>query len=553
MVKSSKYILFLILAAFFFRGVFLVAVFPIFKGQDESRHYNTVQYLSTGKGVDYQNTTKDKDGKTIYENNQQDKQDLSTYRYSDEIKKTALITQHKQVRGAYYDKVNFKQGVEGYGEVKFKDEQYSKIQHVYPPDVAGSSFGKDGFSLYQWSLSGVEKLLSPQNIFVRYSVLRIISVLLGVVLLLLAYNIFRGVQFTERQSLILTAIISFQPKLVTYFTNINYDVLLIPLWTGFIFLGTLILKKGWNFSRALVLVGLLAGAIMTKPSALPLLGLLVFLIGRVLYQKIKKQKFKSIHWIVISLGMIVVTWTSYLLLKKVGLTSLFSERYLSTLGDYLNASLSKIDGSSSDYWGAIRWQANNFTSIYVQIIWIIEWVAWSGIVFLITSTAFSKLFKETLAKLQWKFFRKLVVGHHEEKGTSRGFLATIVTKIMRKSESYLRRLDKTIKQNNKQRIYLWFMLAAIIVLQIGIRVADWKVFMSEGNLALGTPGRYWLPNIIPHFVLLALGLKVVMAGFSKRKIMQRRYFEWSLLGFLVLMMLYWTYEVVDIIIPRFYL
>jgi hypothetical protein len=97
------------------------------------------------------------------------------------------------------------------------------------------------------------------------------------------------------------------------------------------------------------------------------------------------------------------------------------------------------------------------------------------------------------------------------------------------------------------------MLAAIIVLQIGIRVADWRVFTGEGSLVLGTPGRYWLPNIVPHFVLLSLGLKVVMAGFSKRKIMQRKYFEWSLLGFLVLMMLYWTYEVVDIIIPRFYL
>jgi hypothetical protein len=54
-----------------------------------------------------------------------------------------------------------------------------------------------------------------------------------------------------------------------------------------------------------------------------------------------------------------------------------------------------------------------------------------------------------------------------------------------------------------------------------------------------------LPNIIPHFVLLALGLRIIM--------IEKKYFELSLLAFLVLMILYWVYEVFDIIIPRFYL
>ena len=527
--KFPSGILFLILIAFFFRGVFLVGVFPIFKGQDESRHYNTVQYLSTDQDKDCQNKEFDENGKVVYKQDKQIKQDLSTYRYSDEIKETALVVQHKQIRGEYYDKVNFTDSRDGLGERELKSKQYSKTQHVCPPDVAMSTFGKDRFSLYQWGVLGVEKFLSSQDIFVRYNAIRIVSVLLGVVMLWVAYLIFRTVEFSTRQSLILTAIISFQPKLSIYFTNINYDVLLIPLWTGFILVGSIILKKGWNFTNGLTLFLLLAGAIMTKPSALPLLGLGMFLVGRTFYIKFKKQK---INWVLVGGIILVGGFISYLLLDKAGMTVLLSKEYLDSLGEYLGESFSRIDGSSSNYWGVIGWSANNLTLLYVKVIWVIEWVAWFGLGLWITGPWAKGLKKGINLKL-------LACPILKNKYPVISGIISIYEKIKKRCQKgYFRELKG-------QKKYFWFMLIAVVILQLGIRVADWKVFTKTGGLDLGTPGRYWLPNIIPHFVLLALGLKIIM--------IEKKYFEFSLFAFLVLMILYWTYGVVDVIIPRFYL
>ncbi len=532
-LKRYKLALFLILASFFFKGVFLVGVFPIFKGQDESRHYNTVQYLATDKL-----RVSQQESEII---NEQVKKELSTYHYSDEIRETSVVVQNKKIRGNYYNKINFLQNsFDGKEEKIFKSKFHSRIQHVYPPDIARAPFGKDGFSLYHWGLSGVEKFLSPQNIFIRYSVLRIISVLLGIILLILAYNIFKIVRFTEKQSLILMAAISFQPKLVTYFTNINYDVLLIPLWTGFIFIGTLILKKGWNFYRILTLVVLLIGATMTKPSALPLLGLGVFLVVNTFYKNFRKCKIRKSKIIFIGLGGIIVGGICFKLLSKVGVTTIFSEVYIKMLPEYLGKSLPKIYGSSRDYWGAIGWSANSLVLFYVKIIWFIEWIAWICLGLWIVLSWVKKT--KRVVNFSLPIYMAL-----KNKCSINSNIKNIYIRVKKQLQK------KSFSELNNQKKYFWFMFVAIIVLQIGIRVADWKIFTGVGNLSLGTPGRYWLPNIVPHFVLLALGLKVPAIIFSKNKTIQRKYFEGSLLGFLILMILYWTYEVVNIIIPRFYL
>jgi len=360
--------------------------------------------------------------------------------------------------------------------------------------------------------------------------------LIGAITLFLSYGIFRISKFTEKQSLILMAIVSFQPRLVTYFTNINYDVLLIPLWTGFVLASAIIIKKGWSFKRGFSLALLLILAIMTKPSALPLVGVVAYLVGKTFHKKIKKQK---INWIVVVAGGSIIIYGSYLLMKKVGLTALFSSQYLNSLGDYLNTSLSRIDGSSANYWGVLRWSANNWTVFFVQIIWAIESVAWLGLGVWIIGPWIKKLKN----KVNFKLPSCSVLKNK----------CPIISSLTILYEKIKKQLQKnSFSLSVQQKKYFWLMLTFIIVLQIGIRVADWKVFAGSGNLALGTPGRYWLPNIVPHFVLLAMGLKIV-TGFFRSRAMRTKYFELSLLGFLALMILYWCYEVFDIIIPRFYL
>ena len=483
--------------AFLFRGIFLVAIFPIFRGQDEARHYNTIQYLASNKkqdcleGIKKENLSK-----------QQNKQDLSTYRYSDEIRKTALVSQNKQIRGNYYDKIIFTNSLDGLGEEKFKQQHHSKVQHICPPDIATSMFNKDSLGIYHKFLKYLESALTNQNIFVRYNILRIISVLMGVLFLYLAYQTFLAVGLSKKQSLILTTVISFQPKLAIYFTNINYDIFLIPIWTGFVLLSVRILKSGWSIWRGLGLLTLFVLGVKTKPTAVALLGLVIYLIIYSLWRSRKRIKHSKL---LLGVAVAVSILGVYFVSRRVDVLTLFAT---DSFGLYLTKSFSKIYGSSRDYWGVLGWQANNLTLVYVKIIWFIEWVAWLGLAI--------------FAICPWL----------AEAWSLQACRDRVSAKVFAK--------------------YFWFMLASIVALQVGIRVADWKVFAESGSLVLGTPGRYWLPNIVPHFVLLTMGLKVI-TGFFRSKRLQKKYFESSLLVLLVIMILYWSYEVFDVIIPRFYL
>jgi hypothetical protein len=93
--------------------------------------------------------------------------------------------------------------------------------------------------------------------------------------------------------------------------------------------------------------------------------------------------------------------------------------------------------------------------------------------------------------------------------------------------------------------YVIFLIAMVIALQLGIRTADWKIFMSSDNLDLGTPGRYFLPNLASHIILLFVGL-----GAFLRK---ERYFQYSLIIGLILMFSFSMYLTFNVIIPRYYL
>jgi len=479
-----------ILFAFFLRGIFLVNVFPIFVGQDESRHYNTTQFLANSQVLDCRS-----------ENISQVKSDLSTYRYSEEIRELARVAQNSQTRGSYYDKVIFNKGLDGLGEVDFKSKKHSFKQESCPPDLAVNFLGWGGFSLYHWLAGGVEKFLSGKNLFVRYDFLRIFSVFLGVITLVLAYYIFKTVSFSTKESLLLTAIISFQPKLSIYFTNINYDVLLMPLWTGFIFLGLLILKNGWTLFRGVVIFLLFCLAVMTKATAFSLLGLLLFLLGKTIYFKFKTHFSGKRFFGIILLVAVFLIVLLYWFLGKLGLLAMFELKMFGSLGEYLSKSLPKIYGSSRDYWGVTSWSQNNLTLWYVRIIWLVELLAGMGLIF-------------------------SFVGHRFFPGWQ--------------------------KKNVFNVKYFWFVFLALFSLQFGIRVADWKIFSLTGKLNLGTPGRYWFPNIIPHFILVGWGLKSLV-NFIWREELRRGYFALILSLFLVLMICYWFYEVWDIIIPRYYL
>jgi len=514
-MKKTKLLLFFILTAFFVRELFLIAVLPIFRGQDEARHYNTVQYLATGMEKNCQFV--EIDGVKTYKPNKQNKKDLSTYRYSDEIREVAHISQIAALRGEEYEKISFSFDYNGVGENEFKKQKHSRQQSFCPPDIATSAFGKDYLGWYHRGLVWVENLLQKQDIFVRVFSLRIISALLGTSILWLAYHIFRTIDINTKQSLLLTAIISFLPKFSGYFTNINYDSLLIFTWTFFTFWGVKILRFGWTPKRAFGIVVALLVGIFTKPTALPLLGALLFLFWRAPRKELQQLAVGKFLKILFSGGALIAL---YNLSQKAHLGEMFSNEYLSQLFVYLSKSLPKIYGSSRDYWGVTGWGGTNLTMGYVYIIWFMEWLAWIGLFVWVAGPYIYKLSERLSVRKALKKTRRALI------------------------------LNGWIARTTERKKYFWFMLLLIVLLQVAVRVADWKIFVGTHSLVLGTPGRYWLPNVVPHFALLLYGWRVL---FVKIMRFPERWLEFYLQAFLVLTILYWHYKIFDIVIPRIYL
>ena len=63
--------------------------------------------------------------------------------------------------------------------------------------------------------------------------------------------------------------------------------------------------------------------------------------------------------------------------------------------------------------------------------------------------------------------------------------------------------------------YVLFLIGMVVALELGIRVADWHVFSGSGSMkySLGTPGRYFLPNLEAQIILIATGLGALLHHF----------------------------------------
>ncbi len=480
--KKPSVILVLILLAFFVKGVFLANLFPIFSGQDEARHYNSVQFRLEPE---------DKNWDISYEKVNQIKGDFSTYNYSREIRETAGIIKKNKVKSEPYDAFSFNNGYSGRGEEEINLNKWSHYNDKYPPDAVGGS------GLYYILVSSIEKLLSGESILIRFFLIRIFGVLLGTLVIYVCYLIAKTIGFTERRSLLFTAIVSFQPALSVYYVSINYDVLLILAFTLFVLGAALSLKKGLNIKNALVMIAAVAVGLFTKATAVILLAALIFILAYFVFKKLKSGQLSS-KYILALLALIifalVVFFYKYdfkVILPLKENASLIESISSLRVKDYLDDSLAmgRIRLTSNSYWGNLGWEDNFITNHLVEIIWAVEAVALLGLaVFLFSKHKFSYL---------------------------------------------------------PEKKYLILLMFMIIMLQLGIRYADFKIYNSLGSLDLGAPGRYFLPNLISHIILVFAGIGMLLK--------KEEYFDRALKTGLILMASYCFYIIFNMVIPRFYL
>lgn len=481
--RKTGFLLALILATFLLKGIFLAVVFPIFTGQDESRHYNTIQFLNEPKVKSWPIATLS--NSDIHST--QNKDDLTTYRFSEEIKKTTTLVDNDVLRTEIFNTIAFSRDFTGNNEAAIEPNNQEAINAIYPPDITGGN----GQNLYHLLGSLIEKLFSGQSILVRFYSIRIFSVLLGTLTLLLSFLILKNIGFSEKISLLLTAITSFQPKFSFYTTNINYAPLLFVSFALFTLGAVLYLKNGLRWKNLILMLASIIVGIRTKETAIIIIALFLFLMAYEAYRKtssrIKNAKYLFILFFAIAASIILALFHKYLPLKNF-------PQVISTLRNYLSESLTvgHFALSARTYWGTLSWVNSWFMGYITNIIWAIETVAAIGLgIFLFSKRKFAAL---------------------------------------------------------PEKKYVIFFIVMIFALQLGVRAADWNFFARTGNLDLGTPGRYFLPNLAIHLALVYIGLGSLLAYFKKE-----RAFEPALALGLIAMFSLSMYLIFDVIIYRYYL
>ncbi len=474
---SETPLLFLLLAAFFLKGVFLATLFPIFTGQDEARHYNSIQYLNEPND----RTWEKNDRKHLDKKN-----NFLDYNFSEEILFTGQASGIDDIRNGLYNTIDFSETSEGKNEQEILKREWQPRNFFENPDIVRGS-------LYHTIASKIEMLFARYDILVRFYLLRIFSVLLGTFAVLFSFLIARTVGFDRISSLLFAGLVAFQPKFSMYTTNINYDALFIPLFFLFTWSGTLALRDGLNWKNASIMLFALALGLLTKGTAIVLLVAFLGIIGYTLFGKLahsKKLAISGIFFLTILFAAYSVLETRYPLSRLLPLKGSPTEIVFS-LGDYLQESLTlgRFALSSRTYWGTLDWNRSALTSHFTDFLWPIEAVATIGLILLLFSRNKPRFLPE----------KKFIV----------------------------------------------FLMGMILALQFGIRLADWNVFAATGSLDLGTPGRYFLPNLATHLILVFAGFGMILGRYS--------FFRNTLLSGAILMFFFYWHVVLDVILPRFYL
>jgi hypothetical protein len=481
--KNPKFILTFILIVFLLKGAFFATLFPFLQGFDEDKHLATVQYQAEPKEKTWPITNV---GESSHGTNYGDP---DTFNFSTEEIETAKALDFSKLRMNSLNTQTFADGQFGIEEKTIIQMPWQKYIDKYPPALTGHQ------KLYYTIASPILKMLWNEDILTRLSTIRLFSILLGALTVLLTYFIAKKIGFSEKISLILASIVAFQPLFSQMSSTINTDNLLTLAFTLFIFGGVSILRDGMDWKNFAITVGALIAGVFTKAPSVVLIPIAYFLFLYAFYKKYELQKSRFIIgaiFITLMLALAAVFLSPYSLQDILisGRTSKFNSVSQSLAG-YISANAKKFTSFEISYWGNFGLNNAPISSNFLYIIWPIEAIA--------------------LLVLLVYLFKKYSPTHFF---------------------------------NPSKKIIL-FLLSVTLALQIGVRFADWRYFDSYNSLVLKTYGRYFIPTLVSHVLLVALGYLVI---FKKEKSYKN-----FLKLLLILMVTLSFYSIFNLIIPRYYL
>ena len=472
-----------LLVLFVIKGFFLVLLFPFFQQPDEQIHYATVQHWAEPT---IKNWKIDQQGKVI--NN--DLSDISTYRLTEETIQVAEKTQFDEIKFQKENTQHFSNNSAGPFESEILTNNWNSYVEFESNNVSGT------WSTYYWIGAHIERLLSEQNLLLRFYSSRSVSIAIGSLIVLLSYCIARKAGLSSFGSLGLAGMVAFQPMFAATAAQVNIDIALIFSFSLYTLAATLLLKHGinWKFSLLLLLSILLGLA--SKGPGLVLVGVSLPLFLYLTYQKLQigLQKFS---FIVALVGLASIICAALFIPASyfASITHLSTSSMFPSVADSLLQYTEKAHTVAyffdmhASYWGNFGWLDTRLNVHLLSFIAALELIGVFG--------------------LLW----------------------------------YL--LGKEVRPWLLEKKYLWFFLTLSLSLQLAIRFFDWRMFDMTGTIIISPMGRYYLPNIIPHLLLVINGL-----GFFMKN---RRQFERLILWLSIGMVLLSLYSIFFVIIPRYYL
>jgi hypothetical protein len=501
--KKPSFILALILIAFFLKGLVFAVIIPMFQsaGGDEYVHYATVQYFAEPKAKTWPIITEVRPS-----NNNKD---AALFHYTEEISKYAELTQSREFSGQPHNTPILDEKTAQSVESEMRSGKYLPYFNKYPITIV---INGGGGKLAHQIGSLIERLLSNRSIFERTFAIRILAIFYGLIAVLCAYFIALWSGMKKQHALLLTGIVAFQPELAATTAIISYDPLLIAMFSLFLLAAVSILAHGlnWKNSSALVLFAILA--LLAKSIG----GILLFLAAGVIIWGLR-EKFPALKKISLwkSLLAALLVFLAVFLLAPKKYTGILTSVPLEARGKTITKSISSyfkayvfdqsnFNRTNITYWGTFGWMDTTIHNSVDRYIRNVEYLSLAGLLALLIVSL--RKWKPSDSRIKtWLL-------------ADRPFLP-------------------------KGRFLVLFALI-FLLLQLAVRFYDWRGLYLQKS-GIGTPGRYFLPTMIAHIILICAGLGMFVRS--------SRSFEIILKTLFVLMVLLSAYSIFIVIIPRYYL
>lgn len=469
-------------ALFLCLGLWQSLIVPFFQGPDEQVHYATVQHWTEPKEKSWPMKKGAIPGQS---------DDIRTWHFSEEVRETAHRLEFDSIKWQTENTQSFESDSRfGTIEKTIIENDWGRFIDTEPVNASGT------WSLYYFFSSKIESWLSEYPILDRILAMRAFSLLIGTLTLILAYLTVRKIGWGQISSLAFSSLIAFQPMFLATATIVNIDIALVFSFTLF-FLGAVYwIIDGPSLARSVFLIASVIIGFYSKGPGVVLFGLLLLLFGWSFYRRFSDIFKKRISLSIFGCAAIGLAFLSAL---PSSVTNNFF--YLDAHSVFPSAtesisvyiektiSWSAFEWTSLSYWGNFGWLDASIQEFVLQAILGIEVLALFGLIWLFAS-------KDQLSFLP-----------------------------------------------NKR--ILVFAFISIIVLQFAIRFFDWRVFDTTGKIIIGTPGRYFLPNVLSHMLLVVSGLGYWLGT--------KEHFRSLLQILATLMFLLTFYCTWFIILPRYYL